>query len=234
MSLTLPAVRVVRICASPPAVCSLSDMRFPLLSAHEFSHQMCDEESLISFFLFLSIIIDHFHLKFHVLLLKIYPLHKPKVISFFHLFYCSFPLWFPLKTIVWGISSRCINFSLMISTFPLAILRDCLCFMCQISLWHRAKPVLLFNLIYTWVQQQQQQQNLEWKWYIPIFPCESAPSAITCQSQYRITCFCFHFPYAPSFHIVNLSHLIHSIGSYLFFSVPHILFSFNIFFLNVW
>lgn len=116
----------------------------------------------------------------------------------------------------------------MISTLPPYILRDCLCFMCQISLWYRAKPVLLFNLIYTRVQQQQQQQqNLEWKWYIPIFPCESAPSAITCQSQYRITCFCFHFPYAPSFHIVNLSHLIHSIGSYLFFSVPHILFSFQ-------
>lgn len=62
-----------------------------------------------------------------------YTLHiNLRLNQFFHLFHCSLPLWFPLNTVVWEISSSYINFSLMISTFyPLSTLRDCLCFICR-------------------------------------------------------------------------------------------------------
>lgn len=137
-SLILPAVHVMRIYSSLPAMCSPSDLRLPLLSATEFSHHICDEESFKSHFGFWSIITDHFYLKFHAMQLKKnnYTLHiNSRLNQFFRLFHCSFPLWFPLNTVVWGISSNCINFSLMISIFyPLSTLRDCLCFICQVSL----------------------------------------------------------------------------------------------------
>lgn len=69
-SLMLPAVHVMRIFSSLPAMCSRSDQRLPLLSAPEFSHHICDEESFKSHFGFWSIIIDCFHLKFYAMQLK--------------------------------------------------------------------------------------------------------------------------------------------------------------------
>lgn len=69
-SLMLPAVHVMRIFSSLPAMCSRSDLRLPLLSVPEFSHHICDEESFKSHFGFWSIVIDHFHLKFYAMQLK--------------------------------------------------------------------------------------------------------------------------------------------------------------------
>lgn len=94
-SLMLPAVHVMRIFSSLPAMCSRSDLRFPLL----ISHHICDEESFKSHFGFWSIIIDRFHVKFYAMQLKkLYPPHKLKISQFFFSFISLFiPSVVPIK-----------------------------------------------------------------------------------------------------------------------------------------
>lgn len=99
-SLILPAVHVMRIYSSLPAMCSPSDLRLPLLSATEFSHHICDEESFKSHFGFWSIITDHFYLKFHAMQLKkkqLYPPHKLKIKPVFSFISLFIPSVVPIK-----------------------------------------------------------------------------------------------------------------------------------------